>query len=292
MEQGIILKGIGGFYYVQMPDGSVVECKARGRFRKEKIKPAVGDRVEVQHTEEGKGFLTEILPRKNSIIRPPIVNVDQAFVVVTPKDPQPNLLFIDKIIAICEVKNIDPVVVVNKTDLDSGDVLIETYEKAGFPCIRACAPQGVGVEEIRERMKGKISFFAGASGIGKSSIINQLAPHIHMEVGDISQKISRGRHTTRHVELFPLEQGGYIADTPGFSSFELERLDVIKKEELIYGFREILPYDTQCKFTGCSHTVEKGCKVLEAVEKGEICRSRWESYKALYDELKQKKEWS
>ncbi|MGI6031456.1 MAG: ribosome small subunit-dependent GTPase A [Eubacteriales bacterium] len=291
MEQGIILKGIGGFYYVQLMDGSVLECKARGRFRRDRIKPMVGDRVEVERTVPGEGFLLSIQPRRNSLIRPAIANVDQAFVVVTPRDPEPNLLLIDKILAICALRDIQAVVVVNKTDLDSGDELVSIYEGAGYPCIRACATQGVGIDEIRSRLAGKISFFSGSSGIGKSSIINQLEESIHMEVGAISDKIARGRHTTRHVELFPLTGGGYIADTPGFSSFDLEKLDVLRKEELVEGFPDIARYSNGCRFTGCSHTCEKGCAVLEAAQKGLIAPSRLESYKMLYEQLKQIKEW-
>lgn len=292
MEQGVICKGIGGFYYVRMDaDGRTVECKARGRFRREGIKPTVGDRVQVNIGADGTGYLDEILPRNNHFIRPAIANVDRAFVVITPCDPQPNLLLIDKILAICAIKKIEAVVVVNKTDLQDGEQLAHIYEQAGYRVIRASAATGRGMEEIRTAMQGCISFFSGSSGIGKSSIINRLIPGICMEVGDISKKIARGRHTTRHVELFPLEGGGYLADTPGFSSFDMEKLDVMKKDQLIDGFPDILRYADGCRFTGCSHTCEKGCRVLEAVSAGDIPISRHNSYVKLYEQLKNVKEW-
>lgn len=292
MEQGVICKGIGGFYYVRMDaDGRTVECKARGRFRRQGIKPTVGDHVQVNIGDDGKGYLDEILPRKNHIIRPAIANVDRAFVVITPCNPEPNLLLIDKILAICAVKDIEAFVVINKTDLEDGEELADIYARAGYPVICASAITGKGMEEIRAAMQGHISFFSGSSGIGKSSMINQLVPGICMEVGDISKKISRGRHTTRHVELFPLEEGGYLADTPGFSSFDIEKLDVIKKDQLIFGFPDILKYSHGCRFTGCSHTCEKGCRVLDAVVAGDISPSRHESYVKLYEQLKNVKEW-
>lgn len=286
------MKGIGGFYYVRCGE-TIYECRARGVFRKKKITPLVGDFVRVEPEEEpGKGTLTEILPRRNFLVRPPVANLDQLLIVASLQDPQPNLLMIDKTIAAAEYHNIDPVIVLNKTDLEDGNAIEEIYRQAGFTCIQASARTGEGIERIREQLQGRVSVFTGNSGVGKSSLLNCIDERLGLSTGEISQKLGRGRHTTRHVEIFELENGGFVADTPGFSTLDIERFQLIRKEELPDCFREFAPFLGQCRFTSCAHTVEKGCAILQAVEEGKIARSRWESYCTMYQEVKDIKEWN
>ena len=273
MIEGIILKGIGGFYYVDTAEG-LIECKARGRFRKTVGKPIVGDRVTLEiQPEDGTGYLQTIAPRKNSLIRPAVANL------------------VDKVTAIAVHKNMDALVVINKTDANPGDELYETYRRSGIEVLRVSAHTGEGIDALRERIRGRVSAFAGNSGVGKSSVLNRLDSSFGAKVGAISDKIGRGKHTTRHVELHPIEGGGYIADTPGFSSFETEQMDLVLAEDLQYAFPEFEPYIGQCKFTGCAHVKEKGCAVLAAVENGEIAKTRHESYVKLYESVKDLKEW-
>ncbi|MDD3193272.1 MAG: ribosome small subunit-dependent GTPase A [Oscillospiraceae bacterium] len=287
--QGRILKAIGGFYYVQ--SGPVLyECRARGLFRKEGTSPLVGDWVEIEDTGGEKGYVVEILNRKNSLIRPPLANLDQLFLVVSVADPQPNLLVLDKLIAIAERKSIEPLLVITKTDLGAGEALLKRYEKAGFRVFRVGLDRDDDLKPLLQAMEGKISAFCGNSGVGKSSLLNRIDERLDLSTGQISQKLGRGRHTTRHVQLYPVS-GGYIADTPGFSSMDLERYEVILKDQLQYCFREFEPYLDRCRFTGCSHTKEKGCAVLAALERGEIAPSRHESYFILYESAKNIKEW-
>lgn len=286
------MKGIGGFYYVRCGE-TIYECRARGVFRKKKITPLVGDFVRVEPEEEpGKGTLTEILPRRNFLVRPPVANLDQLLIVASLQDPQPNLLMIDKTIAAAEYHNIEPVIVLNKTDLEDGNAIEAIYRQAGFTCIQASARTGEGIERIREQLQGRVSVFTGNSGVGKSSLLNCIDERLGLSTGEISQKLGRGRHTTRHVEIFELENGGFVADTPGFSTLDIERFQLIRKEELPDCFREFAPFLGQCRFTSCAHTVEKGCAILQAVEEGKIARSRWESYCAMYQEVKDIKEWN
>lgn len=286
------MKGIGGFYYVRCGE-TIYECRARGVFRKKKITPLVGDFVRVEPEEEpGKGTLTEILPRRNFLVRPPVANLDQLLIVASLQDPQPNLLMIDKTIAAAEYHNIEPVIVLNKTDLEDGHAIEEIYRQAGFTCIQASARTGEGIERIREQLRGRVSVFTGNSGVGKSSLLNCIDERLGLSTGEISQKLGRGRHTTRHVEIFELENGGFVADTPGFSTLDIERFQLIRKEELPDCFREFAPFLGQCRFTSCAHTVEKGCAILQAVEEGKIARSRWESYCTMYQEVKDIKEWN
>lgn len=286
------MKGIGGFYYVRCGE-TIYECRARGVFRKKKITPLVGDFVRVEPEEEpGKGTLTEILPRRNFLVRPPVANLDQLLIVASLQDPQPNLLMIDKTIAAAEYHNIEPVIVLNKTDLEDGNAIEEIYRQAGFTCIQASAHTGEGIERIREQLQGRVSVFTGNSGVGKSSLLNCIDERLGLSTGEISQKLGRGRHTTRHVEIFELENGGFVADTPGFSTLDIERFQLIRKEELPDCFREFAPFLGQCRFTSCAHTVEKGCAILQAVEEGKIARSRWESYCTMYQEVKDIKEWN
>ena len=292
MEQkGLLLKGIGGFYYVEAEDGNIYECKARGIFRKKKMSPYAGDRVRISVEEDGTGAIEEIEPRKNDLIRPPVANIDQLIIVVSVKDPSPSTLVIDKTIAAAENKGIEPVLVVSKTDLEDAAPLLEIYRKAGIPSFAISTVTGEGIEEVRTLLKGKISAFTGNSGVGKSSLLNCVDERFSLETGEISQKLGRGRHTTRQVELYPLPGGGYVADTPGFSSIELDRYELVRKEELPHCFREFEPYLDSCRFTSCSHTCEKGCAVLEAVREGKIAPSRHESYVTMYQEVKDIKEW-
>lgn len=293
MEQektGLILKGIGGFYYVKAGD-TVYECKARGVFRRNAITPLVGDHVKLLIEENQSPVIAEILPRKNSLIRPPMANLDQLVLVAATCDPAPSTLVIDKIIAAAEDKGISPILVISKIDLEQAQWLRDIYEPIGFPVVPVSSATGEGVKQVKELLRGKITAFTGNSGVGKSSLLNQIDRRFCLETGEISRKLGRGRHTTRQVELFPLEGGGYVADTPGFSAIQMERYDVVHKEQLPYCFREFEPFLDQCRFPSCSHTCEKGCAVLEAVREGKISRSRHESYVALYQEVKDWKEW-
>ena len=289
MKEGLVSKGIGGFYYVQCGD-VLHACRARGKFRKDKISPYAGDRVRIEVDANDEGYVQEILPRKNFLVRPPLANLDKLFVVSSVCDPQPSTLIIDKTIAAAELKGIEPVLVFTKTDLSDTTELKDIYGSIGIRCYFVSAADGVGVDDLRPELTGCISAFTGNSGVGKSTLLNLLVPELELATGETSKKLGRGRHTTRHVELYPVE-GGYVADTPGFSTMDIERYELFRKEELPEGFREFAPYLGECKFTSCSHTCEKGCAVLKAVEEGEISRSRIDSYIAMYNEVKDIKEW-
>ena len=291
MESGIIIKGIGGFYYVEAAD-TIYECKLRGIFRKNKLTPFVGDHVNISLDQDGTCTVGEILPRKNFLIRPPISNIDQLIIVVSVCDPVPSTLIIDKIIAAAEDKGIEPILVISKTDLQGSEWLREIYEKTGIPFYTISSATGEGISAVQALLNGKITAFTGNSGVGKSSLLNCIDEKFHLQTGETSQKLGRGRHTTRQIELLKMGNGTYVADTPGFSSISIERYDVIKKENLQYCFREFTPYLTRCKFASCSHTCEKGCAVIEAVEDGLISKSRHASYITMYNELKDLKEWN
>ncbi|WP_444657731.1 ribosome small subunit-dependent GTPase A [Caproiciproducens sp. R2] len=288
---GTIIKGIGGFYYVEAAD-TLYECKARGVFRKNKVTPFVGDHVTVSLEKDGTGTIEEILPRKNSLVRPPVANIDQLVIVVSICDPSPSTLVIDKIIAAAEDRGIEPVIVISKSDLKDCQWLNDIYQTTGIPLLTVSSATGEGIEEVEKLLKGKISAFTGNSGVGKSSLLNRIDSRFHLQTGEISQKLGRGRHTTRQVAFLKLGENTYVADTPGFSSISVERYDLVKKENLQYCFREFEPYLNQCKFVSCSHTCEKGCAVLKAVEEGAISKSRHESYVAMYNEVKDLKEWN
>lgn len=288
--EGLVRKGIGGFYTVETPEGFFT-CTARGRFRKARISPYAGDRVRILGEEDGTGALEEILPRRNFLVRPPLANLDQLFIVSSLRDPYPEPLIIDKTIAVAELEGIQPALVLTKTDLEDASSLKAIYDLAGVPCLVVSSVTGEGVDQVRKLLAGKVSAFTGNSGVGKSTLLNALFPQLELKTGEISQKLGRGRHTTREVELYKLEDGGYVADTPGFSTFEIERYRLTEKECLVYGFREFEPYLGQCQFTSCSHTCEKGCAILQAVEEGKIARSRHESYCAMYQEIKDVKQW-
>lgn len=288
--EGLVRKGIGGFYTVETPEGFFT-CTARGRFRKARISPYAGDRVRILGEEDGTGALEEILPRRNFLVRPPLANLDQLFIVSSLRDPYPEPLIIDKTIAVAELEGIQPALVLTKTDLEDASSLKAIYDLAGVPCLVVSSVTREGVDQVRKLLAGKVSAFTGNSGVGKSTLLNALFPQLELKTGEISQKLGRGRHTTREVELYKLEDGGYVADTPGFSTFEIERYRLTEKERLVYGFREFEPYLGKCQFTSCSHTCEKGCAILQAVEEGKIARSRHESYCAMYQEIKDVKQW-
>ena len=284
---GVVLKGIGGFYYV-LRDGKVFECKAGGRLRLGDISPVAGDMVTFELSGED-GLITSIKPRKNSLDRPPVANIDALFIVASQAPPSTDTLLIDKVSVIAANQDIETVILLNKCDVDTSDELYDTYTSVGFKVIRVSSVTGEGMEELKELVKDKISCFTGNSGIGKSSILNCLMPERGLLVGRIS-KIERGRHTTRQSELFPC-LGGFVIDTPGFSAFEITRGERIAKESLQHLFPEISGYFDKCRFSGCAHIKEPGCAVRQLVKDGAIPKSRYLSYKKMYEELSQLKDW-
>jgi len=283
---GRIIKGIGGFYYVKAADNAVYECKARGIFRKDSIKPAIGDFVDIS-VENGKGSIEKIYDRTSYLIRPTVANIDVLVIVVASAEPDPNILLIDKLLVSSEEAGIAPVICINKTDVKSGDELSVIYEKAGYPVVQISAKEDNIKDALLPYIKDKTSAFAGLSGVGKSTILN-IITETDLETGEISDKIKRGKHTTRHVELLELPEGGYVLDTPGFSSFEV---NTIKATELYKYFPEMSGYEDSCRFSGCCHINEPDCAIKEKVESGEIAKSRYESYKELFNQLKNIKEW-
>lgn len=287
---GIIIKGIGGFYYVEAADGIIYECKARGVFRKEKITPLAGDRVEITVESNNKNSIDKILERRNFFKRPPIANVDRLVIVSSVCDPRPNLLIIDRLTAVAVYKNVKPIIVFTKDDLQSADEYVKIYTKAGFKTFAVSNETGDGIEEVKSIIEDGVTVFTGNSGVGKSSLINRMYPDFCLETGEISKKLGRGRHTTRHVELFKVGSG-YIADTPGFSSLDFETNDLIKKDELAYCFPDFSDYIDSCKFSTCAHVNDKGCRLVEAVKNGDVEPSRHESYVTMYNEVKDIKDW-
>lgn len=289
MAQGVIMKALSGFYYVDL-DGRTVTCRGRGKLRHQRVKPLVGDRVEVTLAPDGTGAVEEVLPRTNQFARPAVANLDQLVILGANVNPVTDPYLIDRVCSMAEGKGCQVVVCLNKCDLDQADRLWEIYSAAGFPTLRLSAVTGEGLEELRKLLQGKTSAFTGNSGVGKSSVLNALEPEFALETGEVSDKLGRGRHTTRHVELFRVG-GGLVADTPGFSSFEVDALELLDRERLAASFREFRPHLDSCRFVGCSHTKEAGCAVLAAVERGEIPESRHRSYCRLYDEAKDYKPW-
>lgn len=290
MSEGRIQKALSGFYYVDT-GSEVLTCRARGKFRKEGVSPLVGDRVEVRELGNGEGVVDKILPRRNFFARPAVANIDQLVVIASASIPKTDPFLIDRVASIAALKDCEVIVVLNKCDLDPADDLYGIYQAAGFRTLRVSAETGEGLEELKTVISGKLSAFTGNSGVGKSSILNALDPEFQLKVGEVSDALGRGRHTTRHVELFTLSCGAEIMDTPGFSSFETDELNLELKHRLPETFRDFVPYLDDCRFVGCSHTKEKGCAVLDALKHGKIQKSRHESYLRLHEELKPLKEW-
>lgn len=282
---GIIYKGIGGFYYVKAADGAIIECKARGIFRKENLKPVAGDRVRLA-SEAGTVYIDEILPRKNVFVRPAVANLDQLFLIVSTTSPKPSYLVMDKLLAVAVDAEVQPVLVVTKGDLEPPQEILEAYRHSGIPTVVTDVNKGAGLPQLEALLPGKLSVLCGNSGVGKSTLLNALLPEALRATGNISQKLGRGRHTTREVELFEVA-GGLVADTPGFASFDLQRAAPIPKENLQFAFPDVEKHMQQCRFTGCSHVAEQGCAVRQAVQEGEISLSRYESYVLLYEDAKQ-----
>lgn len=287
---GTIVKALSGFYYVSC-DEHVYECKARGKFRLDGTSPLVGDKVSFAIDQNGKGFIEKVFDRKNSFIRPAVANIDALVFVAANTNPVTDPFLIDRVSVIAEEAGCELIVCINKVDIDPADELYAIYTGSGFTTVRTSAATGEGIPKLKAALKGKICAFTGNSGVGKSSILNALAPRFSLAVGEVSKALGRGRHTTRHVELFSLGQDTYVIDTPGFASFDTEELDLELKEHLPETFPEFAPYTGSCRFVGCSHTKEKGCAVLEAVRQGRIPRSRHASYLRLYNELKDLKAW-
>lgn len=287
--QGKIVKGISGFYYVYVVETGIYECKAKGVFRNKKIKPLVGDNVEiiVVDEEKKKGNIEAILPRKNELIRPAVSNIDMALVIFAAAKPNPNFNLLDRFLCMMEYQKVPVTICFNKCDLiteEQKQDLEAIYRPAGYDIIFTSAKAGIHLEELKALLKGKTTTVAGPSGVGKSSLINQLQDTIYMETGSISEKIERGKHTTRHSEIIPIGEDAYIMDTPGFSSMDMPGFE---KEDLWTCYPEFLPHEPYCKFRGCSHISEPNCGVKDALAEGGISPIRYENYKLLYEEMKQ-----
>ena len=286
---GRILRSLSGFYDVQTPQG-LVTCRGRGHLRRGNESPLTGDMVQIT-VEHGKGMVEKILPRRNRFVRPAVANVDALVVFAANVNPVTEPYLIDRVAAIAGDQEVAVYICVNKSDLDPAVDLVRIYENAGFPVIRASAETGQGVEELRKLLQGKLTAFTGNTGVGKSSMLNRLCPALSLATGQVSEKLGRGRHTTRHVELYKLDEDTYVADTPGFASFDTEEMDVILKENLQYAFADFGPYIGDCQFHDCSHRLEPGCAVRQAVEEGKIEKTRYDSYLRLYEKSSQIKLW-
>ncbi len=286
---GRIIRSLSGFYEVQTEKGTVT-CRARGNFRKQRWVPLTGDLVEISATGK-KGMLEQILPRKNRFVRPAVSNLDALVVFAANVNPVTEPFLIDRVAAIAGNQEVPVIICINKTDLDPATDLAETYRKAGFPVICTSAENGTGVEDLREAISGKFVAFTGNSGVGKSSILNRLLPDLKLQTGEVSEKLGRGRHTTRHVEIYELDHSTFVADTPGFSSFDTDKMEVILKENLQYAFPDFAPYIGKCRFHDCAHLKEPDCAVTEALRAGDIQPSRYDSYVRLYEKAREIKTW-
>ena len=286
---GRIVRSLSGFYDVQTADG-IVTCRGRGHLRKGQEIPLTGDLVEISK-EQGKGMVEKILPRRNRFIRPAVANVDALVVFASNVNPVTEPFLIDRVAAIAGDQDVQVHICVNKCDLDTGADLVRIYRNAGFPVIQASAVTGEGVEELRQLLTGKLTAFTGNTGVGKSSMLNALCPELQLATGEVSQKLGRGRHTTRHVELYRISEDTYVADTPGFSSFDTDQMDVILKENLQYTFPDFAPYLGKCQFHDCSHRAEPGCAVRQALDTGALEPTRYDSYLRLYEKSSQIKAW-
>ena len=290
MSRGRIEKALSGFYYVNT-GRETLQCRARGKFRKEGLSPLVGDWVQVRELGGGEGFVEAVETRRNVFSRPAAANIDQLVILASAAIPVTEPYLIDRIAAIAALKGCDVLVCLNKCDLDPAEGLYGIYSRSAIPVLRISAETGEGLDALRRAITGKLNAFTGNSGVGKSSVLNALVPGLQLPVGEVSKALGRGRHTTRHVELFPLGGGTYVIDTPGFSSFDTEEMDLELKEHLPETFPEFARYVGECRFTGCTHTKEKGCRVLQAVKDGDIPISRHKSYLRLFDELKDVQAW-
>lgn len=290
MAEGVIVKALSGFYYVQT-DERLLECKARGRFRLDGTSPLVGDRVECSLDAHGKGRIDRIFERRNFFIRPAVANVDALVFVAANTNPVTDPFLIDRVSVIAESAGCELIVCINKTDVDPADELYGIFTAAGFTVVRTSVPDGTGIDALRREIAGKICAFTGNSGVGKSSIMNALSPGLNIKTAEVSEKLGRGKHTTRHVELFDIGGGTYAADTPGFASFDIEMMEIIPKEQLQFDFVEFAPYIGECRFNNCAHLKEPGCAVTQAVADGKIMPSRYRSYERLYALSAQHKSW-
>lgn len=290
MAEGVIVKALSGFYYVQT-DERLLECKARGRFRLDGTSPLVGDRVVCSLDAHGKGRIDRVFERRNFFIRPAVANVDALVFVAANTNPVTDPFLIDRVSVIAESAGCELIVCINKTDVDPADELYGIFTAAGFTVVRTSVPDGTGIDALRREIAGKICAFTGNSGVGKSSIMNALSPGLNIKTAEVSEKLGRGKHTTRHVELFDIGSGTYAADTPGFASFDIEMMEIIPKEQLQFDFVEFAPYIGECRFNNCAHLKEPGCAVTQAVADGKIMPSRYRSYERLYALSAQHKSW-
>lgn len=286
---GRIVRSLSGFYDVQTPEG-MVTCRGRGSLRRSGDSPLTGDMVEIT-VEKGKGMVERVLPRRNSFVRPAVANIDALVIFAANVNPVTEPFLIDRVAAIAGDREVPVYICVNKCDLDPAVDLIRIYRNAGFPVIQASAETGEGVEQLRELIRGKLTAFTGNSGVGKSSMLNCLCPGLALPTGEVSEKLGRGRHTTRHVELYCLGEDTYVADTPGFSSFDTDQMEIILKENLQYAFPDFGRFLGECQFHDCTHRAEPGCKVRAAAEAGELEKTRYDSYLRLYEKASQIKAW-
>lgn len=289
--QGVIMKALSGFYYVAA-DSEVCTCRGRGKLRLDGSSPLVGDRVEFERNADGSGTVTGILPRRNSFVRPAVANIDLMVIVAAAVNPVSDPFLLDRMAALAEKHGCEVLICINKADLNPGDKLFDLYVRSGFRVIRTSAVTGEGVGELAEALRGVTAAFSGNSGVGKSSLLNALEPGLSLLTAEVSEKLGRGKHTTRHVQLFPLSGGGYLADTPGFGSFDVEQMEPLRKDELQSCFREFAPYLGKCRFSDCKHLKEPDCAVLEALQKGDIQRSRHDSYVRLYEQAAKTPDWA